>query len=62
MITTNDKVKCRQYVSFEELNSECFSFKFSSKFTFNCDFQIDKKINNVKEDSKRKTDSNFDFS
>ena len=33
-----------------------------SKFSFSCHFQIDKKINNVKEDPRRKTDSNFDFS
>ena len=33
-----------------------------STFSFTSDLQIDKKINNVKEDSRRKTDSNFDFS
>ena len=33
-----------------------------STFLFSSDLQIDKKINNVKEDLKRKTDSNFDFS
>ena len=32
-----------------------------STFSFSCDLQIDKKINNVKEDPRRKTDSNFDF-
>ena len=34
------------------------------KFTFSLssDLRIDKKINNVKEDPRRKTDSNFDFS
>ena len=31
-------------------------------FSFSSDLQIDKKINNVKEDPRRKTDSNFDFS
>ena len=30
-----------------------------SKFSFSCHLQIDKKINNVKEDPTRKTDSNF---
>ena len=34
-----------------------------STFPFSSDLQIDKKINNVKEDPRRrKTDSNFDFS
>ena len=33
-----------------------------SKFSFSCHLQIDKKINNVKEDPRRKTDSNFNFS
>ena len=33
-----------------------------STFSFSSDLQIDKKINNVKEDPRRKTDSNFDFS
>ena len=33
-----------------------------SIFSFSCDLQIDKKFNNVKEDPRRKTDSNFDFS
>ena len=33
-----------------------------SKCSFSCHLQIDKKINNVKEDPRRKTDSNFDFS
>ena len=33
-----------------------------STFSFSSDFQIDKKINNVKEDPRRKTDSKFDFS
>ena len=33
-----------------------------SKFAFSCHVQIDYKINNVKEDSWRKTDSNFSFS
>ena len=27
-----------------------------------CELQIDEKINNIKEDPRRKTDSNFDFS
>ena len=31
-------------------------------FSFSYDLLIDKKINNVKEDPRRKTDSNFDFS
>ena len=30
-------------------------------FSFNSDLQIDKKITNVKEDPRRKADSNFDF-
>ena len=30
-------------------------------FSFSSDFQIDKKINNVKENPRRKTGSNFDF-
>ena len=33
-----------------------------STFSFSSNLQIDKKINNVKEDPRRKTDSNFDFS
>ena len=33
-----------------------------SKFSFSSDLQIDKKINNVKKDPRRKIDSNFDFS
>ena len=33
-----------------------------STFSFTSDLQIDKKINNVKENPGRKTDSNFDFS
>ena len=33
-----------------------------STFSFSSDLQIDKKINNAKEDPRRKTDSNFDFS
>ena len=33
-----------------------------STIPFSSDLQIDKKINNVKEDPRRKTDSNFDFS
>ena len=33
-----------------------------STFSFSSDLQIDKKINNVKEDPRKKTDSNFDFS
>ena len=32
-----------------------------STFPFSSDLQIDKKINDVKEDARRKTDSNFDF-
>ena len=31
-------------------------------FSFSSDLQIDKKINNVKENPRRKTGSNFDFS
>ena len=33
-----------------------------STYSFSSDLQIDKKINNVREDSRRKADSNFDFS
>ena len=33
-----------------------------SKFSFSRQLQIDKKINNVKEDLRRKPDSNFNFS
>ena len=33
-----------------------------STFLFSSDLQIDKKINNVKEDSRKKIDSDFDFS
>ena len=32
-----------------------------STFSFNCDLKIDKKLNNVNEDPRRKTDSNLDF-
>ena len=37
------------------------SFK-KSIFSFSSDLQIDRKISNVKEDARIKTDSNFDFS
>ena len=33
-----------------------------SKFSFSCHLQIDKKINNVNEDPRKKTDSKFNFS
>ena len=33
-----------------------------STFSFSSDLQIDKKINNVKEDPRTNTDSNFNFS
>ena len=33
-----------------------------STFSFTSGLQIDKKINNVKEDPRKKTDPNFDFS
>ena len=33
-----------------------------STFSFSSDLQIDKEINNIKKDPRRKTDSNFDFS
>ena len=33
-----------------------------SKFSFSCHLQIDKKINNVNKDPRRKTDSKFNFS
>ena len=33
-----------------------------STFSFSSDLQIDKKIDNVKEDPRRKADSNFGFS
>ena len=33
-----------------------------STFSFSSDLQIVKKINNLKEDTRRKTESNFDFS
>ena len=33
-----------------------------STFSFRSDLHIDMKINNVKEDPRRKTDLNFDFS
>ena len=39
----------------------CYGSVTKSTFSFSCDLQIDKKINNVKEDPRRKTDSNFDF-
>ena len=39
----------------------CGSLK-KSTFPFSSDLQIYKKINNVKEDPRRKTDLNFDFS
>ena len=41
----------------------CYGSVQKSTFPFSSDLQIDKKINNVKEDPRRrKTDSNFDFS
>ena len=36
--------------------------KSHGKRNVSCDLQIDKKINNVKEDPSKKTDSDFDFS
>ena len=33
-----------------------------SKFSLSCHFQIEKKVNNAKEDPRRETDSNFNFS
>ena len=33
-----------------------------SKFSSSCHLQIDEKINSVKEDPKRKTNSNFNYS
>ena len=39
----------------------CGSVK-KSTFSLSSDFEIDKKINNVKKDPRRRADSNFDFS
>ena len=54
---------CEEYL--RSISNKKSTFKKSVKkstFSFSCDLQIDKKINNVKEDRGRKTDSNFDFS
>ena len=53
---------------FEEYLKGVFQTKYhysrvkKSTFSFSADLQTDKKINNVKEDPRRKTDLNFDFS
>ena len=75
-VTTNDMVKCRRdqqekmmdFDYCEEYLKGVYQTKYyygsvkKSTFPFSSDLQIDKKINNVKEDPRRKTDSNFDFS
>ena len=52
---------CEEYLK-GVYQTKCFygSVK-KSTFPFNSYFQIDKKINKVKEGLRRKTDSNFDF-
>ena len=75
-ITTNDTVKCgrgqqEKMMDFDYCE-ECLKGLYQTKyyygnvknitFLFNSNLQMDKKIDNVKEDPRRKTDSNFDFS
>ena len=40
----------------------CYGSVKKSTFSFSSDLPIHKKVNNVKKDPRRKTDSNFDFS
>ena len=75
-ITTNDMVKCRRgqqekmmdFDYCDEYLKKVYQTKYyygrvkKSTFLFTFDLQVDKKINNVKEDPRRKADSNFDFS
>ena len=75
-ITMNGMVKCRcsqqeKMMDFdycEEYLKGIYQTKYydgsvkKSTFSFSSDSQIDKKINNVKEDPRKKTDSSFDFS
>ena len=52
---------CEEYLEIYQTKYYCGSVK-KSTFSFSCDLKSDKNINNVKEDPRRKTDSNFDFS
>ena len=73
---TNDMVKCRRgqqekMMDFdyrEEYSKGVYQTKYyygsvkKGTFSFSSNLQIDKKISSVKEDPRRKTDSNLDFS
>ena len=75
-VTTNDMLRSRhghqeKIMDFnyrEEYLKVVYQTKYyygsvkKSTFSFRSDLQINKNINNVKEDPRRKTDSNFDFS
>ena len=75
-ITTSNMVKCRcvkqekmmdfdyceEYLKRVYQTKNYYGSVKKSTFSFSSDLQIDKKINNVKEDPRKKTDSNFDFS
>ena len=75
-VTTNDMVKCRRrqvakMIDFdyrqEYLKGVCqtkyyYGSAKKSTFSFSSNLQNDKKINNVKQYPRKKTDPNFDFS
>ena len=73
---TNDMMKCsrsqqekmmdfdyyEEYLKGIYQTIYCYCNVKKSTFSFSSDLQIGKKINNVKEDPRRKIDSNFNFS
>ena len=74
-ITTNDMVKCHlvqqekmmdfgyceEYLKGAYQAKYCYGSVKKSASLFSSVLQIGKKINNIKEDPRRKTDSSFDF-
>ena len=74
-VTANNMVKCRRgqkekmmdFDYCEEYLKRVYQTKYhygsvkKSTFSLSSDLQIDKEINNLKEDPRRKTNSNFDF-
>ena len=53
---------CEEYLKGVYQTKYYYSIVKPSTSLFSSDLQINKKINNVKEDPRRKSDSNFDFS
>ena len=53
---------CEEYLRSISNKILLWQYYKKSTFSFSCDLQIDKEMNNAKEDRRRKTDSNFDFS